>query len=453
MNTIVPKDVTRALILGLLLACAAGLPGLQAFAADPPDEAAAQAPSFHAVDPQLAQLIAILLEENPRALSARAATRSTREREAQVTSLPNPTLTYRYYAETPETRVGPQRQALELSQGVPWFGKREQQGRRAAHQAAAAEWQARELELELVAELKRHYFEAAFVQEALAVNADEILLLRRFERIALTRYSTGEGIQQSVIKVQTDISRLVDGETALRQRLDLATRRIARLIGRVNAPLVLRPISLELVAVDADAALLGQGSILDHPSVKSVEQTIQADVAWARRNELASRPDFRFGVGYVDVGNRDDPAGLLNPPQDNGKDVWSLSVGLDIPLYRKRVRSGVAEARASMDSNERRLEDTRDELSYAIQEAVLRLHSVQERALLYQEVIVPQAGQALASAEAAYTTDRQGVLDLLDAERVLFQARLTYHRLLADHWSALADLERSLGRAFPVEGS
>ena len=42
-------------------------------------------------------------------------------------------------------------------------------------------------------------------------------------------------------------------------------------------------------------------------------------------------------------------------------------------------------------------------------------------------------------------------LDLLDAERVLFQVRLTYHRLLADHWKALAELERALGRSFPGE--
>jgi outer membrane protein TolC len=72
---------------------------------------------------------------------------------------------------------------------------------------------------------------------------------------------------------------------------------------------------------------------------------------------------------------------------------------------------------------------------------------------LYRDVIVPQAEQSLASAEAAHATNRQSFLDLLDAERVLFQVRLTHHRLLADHWIALADLERALGQPFPAQGS
>jgi outer membrane protein TolC len=40
-------------------------------------------------------------------------------------------------------------------------------------------------------------------------------------------------------------------------------------------------------------------------------------------------------------------------------------------------------------------------------------------------------------------------LDLLDAERILFQSRLAYHRLVADLWIALADLELAVARPFP----
>ena len=99
------------------------------------------------------------------------------------------------------------------------------------------------------------------------------------------------------------------------------------------------------------------------------------------------------------------------------------------------------------------LQTTRDRLRSEIQQILLRVDSLGQRARLYEELIVPQAGESLASAEAAYTTDRRDFLDLLDAQRVLFQVRLTSHRLLADYWSALADLERSLGRSFPGEGS
>ena len=406
---------------------------------------------FHLPDPQLAALIEDLLGENPEVRAAKEFSFSWLERVPQARSLPDPQFSYRLFLSPPETRVGPQNQGLEVSQGLPWFGKRELQAERASHQATAVSWRARELERTLVAELKRAYFDAAFLQEALAINADETSLLRRFEQIALTRYSTGVGIQQSVIKVQTDVSRLADQATALRERLDATGRRIAELLGRPEAELALSPIDLSLPELRYDRTALENEAIERNPGIFATRQQIEADGAWIRRRQRDNYPDFSLGLGYTDVGRREDAAGRMNPPEDNGSDIWALTVKLNIPLYRARVRAGVAEAEYSQRSSERALERAQDRLRYTIQESLLRLESLDERARLYREVLIPQAEESLASAEAAYTTNRQSLLDLLDAERVLFQVRLTFHRLLSDYWISLADVERTIARPFPGE--
>ncbi len=408
---------------------------------------------FHAADTQLEELITVLLRENPRIQSARALWLSRLERVPQERSLPDPLVSYRYFGSTPETRVGPQNQGLELSQGIPWFHKRGLQAQRAEHLASGVAWRVRDLERVLVAELKRAYFNAAYLQEAVQVNAEETNILKRFEQIALTRYSTGEGIQQSVVKVQTEISRLADQDNALRERLDALERRIAQLLGRSESDLQLAPIRLKLLDLRYDRDELESKWLHDHPEVRAVQQQIEADETLFRRRKLESRPDFRFGVGYTEVGKREDTAGIVTPPQDNGQDIWAVTVGLNLPIHRKKIRAGVAEAEQSVRSNERLLQSTRDTLQFEIQESLLRLESLDERTGLYKDVIIPQAEESLASAEAAYTTNRQDFLDLLDAERVLFQVRLTSHRLLADYWIALGDLELGLGRSFPTAGS
>jgi outer membrane protein TolC len=165
---------------------------------------------------------------------------------------------------------------------------------------------------------------------------------------------------------------------------------------------------------------------------------------------LESRPDFRFGLSYIDVGRRQDTAGLLNPPEENGKDSVSLLVGINLPIYRKRIRAGIAEARESATSNQQALASVQDQLLYLVQEAVLRLESTGQQGRLYRDVLIPQAHESLGSAEAAYVTNQLNFLDLLDAERILFQVRLTFKRLLADYWIALADIEQATGRAFPA---
>ncbi|MFQ5671196.1 MAG: TolC family protein [Acidobacteriota bacterium] len=404
---------------------------------------------FSSPDDQLSQFIGSLLVDHPLLRSAQARWRSSLGRVAQEGSLEDPELAYNWYAQTPETRVGPQEQSLELSQRIPWFGKRRLQAQRAARLAESLAWRVQDIGRNLVAQLKHEYFDAAFLQKALSINQEETELLRRFEEIALTRYATGEGIQQSVVKVQTDISRLRDQKTSLKELLKAKIRRVAQLIGRPDAELALAPISLHLPELQYDAGKLEDQALLDHPRIQEMHQVVQADEVWSRRRILESRPDFRFGIGYTDVGRRQDTLGILSPPEENGRDSLALTVGLNLPLYRRRIRAGVTEAQESARANQERLQDAVDQLRYEIQEAVLRLESLHDRARLYKDILIPQAGESLGSAEAAYTTDRQDFLDLLDAERILFQVRLTYHRLLSDYWIALADLERGLGSRFP----
>jgi signal transduction histidine kinase/outer membrane protein TolC len=440
-----------ALVLALVAASAAWAGAAAAESGPAAGDPAPLVPGedFFVSDPHLANLAMLLLEENPGLRSARAGWRSAVQRVDQSGTLPDPSLSYRYYARMPETRVGPQEHGLELSQTVPWAGKLGLETERAEHLAASSLWNVRDLERALVAELKREWSEALYLREALAVNTEERELLRRFEETALTRYATGGGIQQDVIKVQTEISRLLDREVMLRRRLNVVSRRIAELVGRPESEVVLPQAAPEPPGLSVDESRLENDALREHPLVRAAESRVAAEEARTRQRELDGRPDFRFGVGYTLVGEREDAAGLLVPPEDNGKDVLALTVGVNLPIWRKKIRAGIAEAEQSARSAGHALESTRDGLDFAIQDAVLRLESSAERADLYWEVIVPQAGESLASAEAAYTTGRQGFLELLDAERVLFEARLAHRRLVADWWIAAADLERALGRAFP----
>ena len=405
---------------------------------------------YHAPDDQLRSLIGVLLDENPGIRSAWAESRSRYQRVDQATSLPDPMIAYRYFVETPETRVGPQEQSLEISQGIPWNSKRRLQGEQARLLADGSTWMAADRERAEVARLKKAYFEAAYLQEAITILKEEKALLERFEQIALTRYATGKGIQQSIVKVQTDISRLDEKEFALRERLDVVQERMAELIGRPAAGLVLSPIMLPFRKLAVQAGELEALAVDGHPAIRAAENRIEAGRTWTRRRLLEKKPDFQVGLGYTLVGSRDDPAGILNPPPDNGNDILGVTFGVKIPLYRKRIRAGIAEAELAVDRDQHALTSVRNELRFKVQQAITRLDSVEERGRLYDTVIIPQAGQALSSAEASYSTGSLGFLDLLDAERILFQSRLAFHRLVSDYWIVIAELEEAVGRAFPL---
>ena len=177
--------------------------------------------TYDAVDEQLGRMIAAALVHHPQpqALEARAA-----ERDAQAAvhgGLPEAMLNYRWFGAGPETRVGPQRHGIELRQPIDWPGARRQAASVDRHHAEADRLQAAAFRRQLIADVKRSYFELAHLQEALAVNTEERVLMERYEQIALDRYANGQGNQQSVVKAQTEVSRLDE-------RRRLAGRRVCK---------------------------------------------------------------------------------------------------------------------------------------------------------------------------------------------------------------------------------
>jgi len=434
--------------LYLLLSCAllfAGASPTLAVDSAPADRTAA----YHSVDDQLRMLLGLLFEDNPQIEQAEFRAAAQAERAAQVASLPDPELGYRYFVAQPETRVGPQRQSLEIRQRLPGLGKRGLDREYAELLTDSWESHVTHGEREQVAMLKRSYFEAAYLQEALAINATEKELLGRFEEVALKRYSTGSGIQQSVIKIQTELTRVSDRRIELSNRLDAHHHQIARLVSRPHYTIPLQRIELLPPSVENRDEELEQKALENNPRIRAAMAQTSAASNRRQRSSAASHPDFSLSVGFTDVGRRDDAAAQAVSIEDDGQNIWSIGASVSIPLHRAKIRAGIAEADHALQADRQQLRMTQDHVRHDVQDSLLRLGSLRDRIALYDEVLIPQAQESLGSAEAAYASNRMDVLALLDAERVLLQSRLTYYRLLVDSWITLADIEELVAIPYP----
>jgi len=419
-----------------------------------PIAAAAEPENDYArVDGQLSALIDLTLARHPAIEELERQAEAIGARVGHHHAWPESSITYRWFAQTPETRVGPQRQSIELSQPLRHGKMHHHAARGDLHRRAATEWRAESARRRLVADLKRAYFEAAFVQEALAVNTDEDALMRRYEQIALKRYATGEGNQQDVIKVQTDINRLAEKSLDLQQRMSRLTARIAFLIGAPENLVDLHSIRLHPIEDAPDLATILERDRPDlDAGVRTLNETIAAGDADLERIRASTRPDFSVGFGWVDVGTRDDTAGMLAPPSDNGQDIFSLKLGVRFPADRRKIRAELAETASMQDARRSRLRSVEDGRTWALRDAWARFDALGDRIDLYAGAIVPQSERSRSAAEAAYTTGRTSFLELLDAQRVTFEARLALHRLSIDRWIAATDLEEALGQPFPSTG-
>ena len=83
--------------------------------------------------------------------------------------------------------------------------------------------------------------------------------------------------------------------------------------------------------------------------------------------------------------------------------------------------------------------------------AFFRFRDAERKIDLYRKTLLPKAGQSLEVTRQAFESGQVNFLDLVDAQRVLLEFRLSLERSLADRAQSLAELERLSGGELPVE--
>jgi outer membrane protein TolC len=434
----------------LAAVCVAGQVGVAAPAfagqATGPD-----APAFYAGQARLREYVERALAAHPAIDEARARHRAAVERVDQAVALPDPTVNVTQSIRSPETRVGPQLTSVLVSQTFPWFGTRELRGAVARDAAAAVGATVAIRQRDVIAAVKEVFYDLAHADAALRITGEERLLLEQYERLAASRFAAGQSTAQEVVKLQAEITRVL-----VRQQELADTRN--RLAGRLNILMgdpTDRPIpevpDLTLPRVDLDRAQLVELGEQHRPELDEVRASAtrgESAIALARQN---IRPSFTIGAGYTNILERRDPAGLADPPPDNGKNPITVSFGLTLPLRRAKYDAAVRQAAEELAAERERYGWAVTDMQLTIEDHSARLRTIRDQLELFDRALVPQAQEALRSSESAYTTGQASVLDLLDSERVLLDVRLVIARHRSDFLIALSRLERALGAPVPTE--
>ena len=405
-------------------------------------------PYSHNGDPHLKAFIERTLASSPLLRQSLAGYRASLQQLPQVSGLPDPVLGFTQYVRRPETRVGPQTTMVTLSQRFPWFGKLRNHEQVAAKQALVLRERYQAHRAELIRQVKIAYYRLAYLDRVINVTQEEQSILEHYETLAQARYAQGIGLLQGVVKLQAQITRAQNRLQLLQsQRVD-AEAELNRLRD-LPATAPIKPITLPgrpIASVDFDK--LGEIGRLHRPEVRAALYQIEQDEKRIQLAKKGSWPDFTVGAGFINVLGRSDPAGRLNPPPQNGKNIYSFTLGINLPFRRRRHHAAILEATEATISSREGYRSLVNQVEASIRAVGFRIETLQEQILLFERTLLPQAEQVLRSTEDAYSTGRLGVLDLLDSERELLQVRMGLAKLISDYMKSLAEMERAIGAPF-----
>lgn len=391
-------------------------------------------------DHMLTQYLKTAAENNPDLKSAFDQWKAALEVELEVKTLPDPQFTFAYFIEPIETRTGPQRALFALEQTVPWMGKLSLKGKQAIEEANIYRMRFEELKWKIFYEVKKYYYEYAYLTRAVQITQDTIDLLRYIEGVARNGYAAGNTSYADVIRIQVELGKLQDSFRTLE---DYILPIVAKLNAamylptkkRLPKPSLLIPCKLEL----SEKTLIEKMN-KTNPSLQAVKYLEKKELYGIKLAKKEYYPDFTFGVESVLIG----PARTPGIP-DSGKNALLGKVALNIPIWIGKRKAGVNKAKDKRKAAREELKGLEETLSADLQLILYRYRDSLRKLNLYGETLIPKAEEALAVLLKAFETDATSYLDLIDALKTLLDLQLSYDRALADQSQVIAELETLLG--------
>ncbi len=287
---------------------------------------------------------------------------------------------------------------------------------------------------------KRTFLDLYFLDESISIVTENQALLQQFVENAETRYITGRGIQQDVLKAQLEHSRLTE-------RLIILEEKRVGLVSKLNA-LRDRP----------TGTLMADLALPDHmPDLPTTDEL--AEIA-DERNPLIAR--FRAMVDQR--GTAIELAIRLRRPswsistayaqRDGGRrDLITGMVGVQIPIYAGRKQEmAIEEARSRMTEANYRLRNVQLQVESTIERLASELRRSTRLMELYADQIIPQSEGVLISSLAGYRVDEVDFLTLIAAQTTLFNYQVEAVRVTTEYHRQLADLEAVTGTSLEELG-
>jgi cobalt-zinc-cadmium efflux system outer membrane protein len=342
------------------------------------------------------------VDRDPRVAASRSRVRSAEGAVGAARTPPNPEV--EAAAGRGTAREGPARRdewEIEVSIPLDWLARRGPaiDAARAGVDEAAAEGEA--LRAEVSAELWRLFVRAGYAQSEVATLEATEEQVEGLTRLVRRRVEAGEGRPVEVPRVEIELERVRNELAAARASRDGA---LAQLGGWLASPV--RSVELPATPPAAADAAPAAGAAR-HPRVRTAlarASAARAEAAGARRSRF---PAVSVGGFYASELDREAVGGR---------------VGVELPLWD--WKSGhVRRAEAAAAAEGSRAEAERRAVEAALADAAASCGRAREVADRQKASILPRAEEAARVLERTFQLGEAGILDVIDARRVLLEAR------------------------------
>ncbi len=279
--------------------------------------------------------------------------------------------------------------------------------------------------LSVRAQVKRAFFDVLRTREEIDHAQENVALVEDLRNRTQVQVKVGETGRLELTRAEAEVTR---ADALVRSARLLHVTAISALRAAVSAPLGenLDPEGeLDQPAKLPPLAELRKAVLLNHPAARQAQAEIQYAKAILANENALRLPQPTMYAEYEEQ-------------PDLG--FYRVGVAVPIPVFDRR-RGPIAEAAAALSSATGAATQRRLELTAALERAYGQYEVASEQVQSFSGGALREAQAALEGAQAAYRFGERGIIEVLDAQRVLHTVRGDLLDAQYQRQDALIDLE------------
>jgi outer membrane protein TolC len=316
-----------------------------------------------------------------------------------------------------------------VEQRLPLFGK-PQMARRVAKAEAETETAMEDYEFQRMRlELANALFRAALSEKRVEIGEQDLAWLETLARTAEGKYRANQAGLVEVLQLQNERAKRFAGLQTDRDQAQVDKLNLNRMLGRpLETPwpkLVLPPPAEPL---EYNPKLI-EFALKYEPRITVKRKELSQAKAMADLTARERLPEVSVGV----EGRNYSGDGRLRQNM--------VVLSMNLPWFnRGKYQSAITRDREKAEAVSRDLADYELGAQEEVHQLLTRIASARREALVYRDEIIPRSESALRSAQSGWEANRDSVRDVLEARRMLLEARLMEARAITEQYQMLSEL-------------
>ncbi len=376
--------------------------------------------------------LSLALQRNPELAAFQNERSATEGALLQAGALPNPVLDIARdnLGNARKAEAGDRSTTIQVGQLIELGGKRAARIRAAGASRELANWDYEAKRIEILSLAAQRFVDVLAAQQRRALAEEAVALSRQVSDAVARRVQAGKVSPVEETKARlAQASAEVELEQARREAI-AARNALGGLWANPNPGFETAAGDLEKTASLPAYEQLAR-RVRDNPELARWSSEIERRRAGVDAEKARTVPDLTVTAGVTRFSQFDDRA-------------YVVGISLPLPLFN-RNRGGILEASRRLDKAGDELRAAENRVLTDLTRTYQRLAAIDKEIGTLRTVLLPGAQSAFDAAAKGYQLGKFGFLDVLDAQRTLFQTRTQNLRALTDYQRGVSEIERLIG--------